>query len=112
MKAQVQVTKTQYTCDGCDYLMTEEQVKHGVRVNVPLRTNDDPDRELEFHFHTLTNRHDCFRYWAHNPRIMTRSLKARDLDEEEVDTFLSLMLYRGDGAWPSPGIERPEAVES
>jgi len=59
---------------------------------------------LEFHFHAIKQRHDCFRYWAHNPGIMRDSLKTRDLDEEQIDEFMSLMLYRHN-SW-GPGIER------
>lgn len=110
MRKQVMVEKTQFTCDGCQYLMSQAQVDDGIKVVVPFDYSWmelREERELEFHFHTLSNRHDCFRYWAHNPDVMTRSLRDRKLDDEEIDQFLSLMLYRKH-SW-SPGLARPEA---
>jgi hypothetical protein len=98
------VTKEYMECDGCKYLMGEGPM---ITVSVPF---DYPweylrdDRQLEFHFHALQQRHDCFRYWAHNPRIMRDSLKDRELDNEEIDEFMSLMLYRE--RIGGPGVER------
>lgn len=112
MRNLVTVEKPQYTCDGCDYLMRESEIDQAVRVVVPF---DYPwmdlqaGHELEFHFHTLSNRHDCFRYWAHNTHVMKRSLVHRGLTEDEIDSFMGLMLYRDDDRPYSPGLARPAA---
>ena len=97
-------------CDGCGYVMGKEDPR--IEVSVPfdfpwewLRDLKDPG-VLTFHFHALRQRHDCFRYWAHNPRIMEQSLKDRELDNEQREEFLSLMLYRAEGNLYSPGIPR------
>jgi hypothetical protein len=70
----------------------------------------DDYEEIEFHFHALKHRHDCFRYWAHNPRVMRDSLTDRSFNEEQIDDFMSLMLYRQSAF--SPGIARPEPVSA
>lgn len=113
MRKTVQVEKEQLSCDGCQYLMNESDAR--IEVSVPfdfileeLRA-DQPDT-LDFHFHALGHRHDCFRYWAHGTDIMKRSLRERGLDDEQIDDFLSLMLYR-EHSW-SPGIDRPKAKAS
>jgi hypothetical protein len=85
-----------------------------VTVSVPFDypvewLRGDPVSTLEFHFHAMTNRHDCFRYWAHKPSVMRASLKTRELDEEQIDDFMSMMLYRQD-SW-SPGIEREKKTK-
>lgn len=98
------VTQKYMECDGCKYVMGESpHITVAVPFDYPLEFLRD-DGTLEFHFHALTNRHDCFRYWAHNPRIMSESLTARGLDEEQIDEFTSMMLYRQNTF--SPGIER------
>lgn len=101
------------SCDGCKYLMGKDELK--IVVTVPFDypfefMRSDDVEELEFHFHALKNRHDCFRYWAHNPRIMRDSLTDRGFDEEQIEDFMSLMLYR-EGTW-SPGVERPKEKAS
>lgn len=111
MKKQRTETKTYIECDGCNYVMGEGPM---IVVSVPF---DFPwewlrgkrAETLEFHFHALRQRHDCFRYWAHNPSIMRTSLKERELDNEQVDEFMALMLYR-EKSW-QPGIAR-EPVKS
>src|SRR5881227_3380864 len=80
-------------CDGCDYIigLTREEWNNGATVEertITLRIpwdTDNSDKEkwvwLEFHFHSpvhYQSRRDCFRYWAHNPRIMKNSLEYRD----------------------------------
>lgn len=94
----VKVTRDAICCDGCDYIIPYSVPKVLVTA-----------RGEEFHFHDggegAAERHDCFRYWAHNPRIMERSLKARDWDADTIDEFMSLMLYRANTH--SPGIARP-----
>ena len=108
MRKTATIEKEYIECDGCLYGMAEEDPR--VEVTVPfdfaweaLRSN--PPETLTFHFHALQQRHDCFRYWAHNPTIMKRSLKARELDEEQIDDFLSLMLYRKESGF-GPGLAR------
>ena len=96
-------------CDGCQYLLGQSSPP--IVVTVPfdfawMEIREDPPRELEFHFHTLSSRHDCFRYWAHNPHNMERSLRERGLNDDEIDAFMSLMLYRRDNF--APGVERPK----
>lgn len=103
------VEQTYIECDGCQYLIGKETPV--VKVTVPFDFDWMELRdggELEFHFHALRNRHDCFRYWAHNPRNMERSLRERGLNDEQVDAFMELMLYRRDSF--SPGVERPKLV--
>lgn len=39
---------------------------------------------------------------------MERSLKERKWDENQIDEFLSLMLYRKNGSGSSPGVPRPD----
>ena len=99
------VTQQYMECDGCKYLMSDKDpfITVSVPFDYPLEFLRDGTM-LDFHFHTLANRHDCFRYWAHNPRIMRDSLTARGMDEEQIDDFMSLMLYRQSPF--SPGIER------
>jgi hypothetical protein len=94
------VTETAIQCDGCEYLVG----KNVETITVVVRG------EI-FDFHDggkgAAERHDCFRYWAHGPRIMRRSLENRGWPEERVEEFLSLMLYREEGGpWESPGIPR------
>jgi hypothetical protein len=98
-------------CDGCKYLMGSKEPLITVTVpfDYPLEFLRE-DRTIEFHFHALTHRHDCFRYWAHNPRIMRDSLTNRGFDEEQIDEFLSLMLYREDAF--HPGVARPEVANA
>ena len=106
-------TKTEeyLTCDGCKYLMGKGPM---IVVSVPFDfpfewLRGEKAETLDFHFHALKHRHDCFRYWAHNPSIMQRSLKDRELDNEQVDEFMELMLYRQNSY--SPGLERKEKVK-
>lgn len=98
-------------CDGCKYILGKDDPRITVSVpfDYPLDFLQD-DRTEEFHFHAIKQRHDCFRYWAHNPEIMRDSLKARGLSEEQMDEFMSLMLYRSK-SW-EPGISRPEAASA
>jgi hypothetical protein len=106
-------------CDGCDYIigLTTEERNDSIRVEERTMTlrmpwDTDPIKKedwvwLEFHFHSpvhMQSRRDCFRYWAHNPRIMKRSLEYRELPEDEIDEFMSVMLYRDNKH--GPGIER------
>ena len=94
------VTRDAIVCDGCEYLIGT--AKNTIVLNV---------RGELFHFHDgtpPTDRRDCFRYWAHGPRIMERSLREREWDDEKVDEFLSQMLYRKDNSSFSPGVPRPE----
>ena len=92
------VTSKAIQCDGCEYL---------VGRSVPLVRV--LARGWEFDFHDggegAAERHDCFRYWAHNPHVMQRSLKARGLNEDEIDEFMAVMLYRKEGT-SGPGIPR------
>lgn len=108
MKKMVQVTKEQISCDGCDYLMSlkDPHIIVSVPFDYPLEFLQD-NRIVTFEFHALHHRHDCFRYWAHNPEIMRRSLRERDFTEEQIEDFMELMLYRQTPY--SPGIERPKA---
>lgn len=104
------VTQKYRECDGCKYTMGSDPM---IVVSVPFDYPLDFLREidpgtLEFHFHALANRHDCFRYWAHNPRIMKESLVARELDEEQIDEFMSMMLYRNSSF--EPGVARPASL--
>ena len=101
MEKKKTVEQTVIECDGCQYIMGRAPAP--ILVTVPLHDNAEP---LVFHFHTLHNRHDCFRYWAHNPRVMIRSLKERGLGDEDVEAFMELMLYRESKF--GPGIDRPE----
>jgi len=110
MKKERTRTEEYVECDGCKYIMGDGPM---IVVSVPfdypwefLRVNNEA---LEFHFHALQQRHDCFRYWAHNPGVMRDSLKARELDSEQIDEFMSMMLYRQNNY--SPGIEREWKVE-
>lgn len=108
MEKERTLTQKYLECDGCKYLMGGAEPK--IVVSVPFDYPWDVLREidpgaLEFHFHAIKQRHDCFRYWAHNPRIMKESLVARELDEEQIDEFMSMMLYRENSF--SPGIARP-----
>lgn len=107
MKKERTVTQEYLTCDGCLYLMAEKDPR--IEVTVPFDYPLEFLRDggvLTFHFHALTYRHDCFRYWAHSPDVMRRSVRERGLDKEQIDDFLSLMLYREDPI--HPGIERPK----
>jgi len=106
MKKVRNVQQEYMECDGCIYVMSESKPRITVDVpfDYPLEAlREDPPRSLEFHFHADS---DCFRYWAHNPRIMRRSLAERELSEDEIMDFLSLMLYREDPF--HPGVERPK----
>jgi hypothetical protein len=102
------VTQKYVECDGCKYVMGNGPM---ITVSVPF---DFPfewlrgakGETLDFHFHAIQARHDCFRYWAHNPGVMRDSLRARELDNEQIDEFMSLMLYRQNSY--SPGIEKPK----
>lgn len=102
------VTEQYMVCDGCGYLMNAKKpmivvdVPFDVAIAVELEGRDW--ESVSFHFHTLANRHDCFRYWAHNPAIMENSLKERGFYEEEIADFMELMLYRKNPF--SPGIEK------
>lgn len=100
------VTQKYMECDGCKYTMGDGPM---ITVTVPFDypwefLREDEPGTLDFHFHALTHRHDCFRYWAHNPGIMEDSLRARELDNEQRDEFMSMMLYRQSSF--SPGLER------
>jgi hypothetical protein len=94
------ITRDATSCDGCEYLIGSDVPTIVVTV-----------RGEQFDFHDggqgQAERHDCFRYWAHGPNIMKRSLLERGWNEEAIDEFLSLMLYRKDGL--SPGVTRPKA---
>lgn len=101
------VTTPALACDGCQYLMSAKHPR--VEVTVPFDFKVEwmrADRTETFHFHAHPHRHDCFRYWAHNPQVMRRSLEERDWSEEQIDDFMSMMLYRT-GPF-NPGIERPK----
>lgn len=98
MDKQRSVVEKYRQCDGCQYLVGKDSPV--ITVSVPLDHG-----EFLFHFHTLANRHDCFRYWAHSPRIMQKSLQERSFTDEMIDEFLELMLYREDTF--HPGIARP-----
>jgi hypothetical protein len=91
------ITRSAIECDGCEYVIAS-----GVQMTTLTV------REEVFHFHDggqgHAERHDCFRYWAHSPSIMQRSLTNRGWDGERIDEFLSLMLYRSDSF--SPGVAR------
>ena len=100
MDKQRTVVQDYRTCDGCDYMMGDKHPP--IVVTVP--PGGLVFAELVFHFHALTNRHDCFRYWAHNPSIMRKSLAERELDDQQIDEFMSMMLYR-EGQY-APGIPR------
>lgn len=105
MEKQRTLTEKYLECDGCQYLMGESPM---IVVSVPFDFPFDFARDgstLEFHFHALAHRHDCFRYWAHNVGVMERSLKERKLNEEQIDDFMSMMLYREHSF--QPGIARP-----
>lgn len=112
MKKERTLTQEYLECDGCKYVMGSDAPL--VTVTVPFdypmkflradRALVRADRTLEFHFHAIQARHDCFRYWAHNPQVMRDSLIARGLDEEQIDDFMAMMLYRQNSY--SPGIER------
>ena len=108
MKKEKSVTQQYVECDGCKYVMGEDapMIVVSVPFDYPWEFMRD-NRQLEFHFHAIKQRHDCFRYWAHNPGIMRDSLKTRELDNEEIDEFMSLMLYR-EHSW-GPGIEQKKA---
>lgn len=100
-------------CDGCDYVLArrnrerelEPALANSILVSVPwdwpwpaeIRSGN----KLDFHFHADG---DCFRYWAHSPYVMKKSLEKRGLDEAQVGEFMRLMLYRSDHR--SPGIEQ------
>lgn len=92
------VTRDAICCDGCGYLIGSNVQTIALVV-----------REEMFDFHDggqgAAERHDCFRYWAHNPDIMEGSLKDRGWAREKIDEFMSLMLYRS-GSPGSPGIPR------
>lgn len=109
MKKTKTVEQTILECDGCQYLMSEKDPR--IEVTVPFdfpwkELRSDPIETLTFHFHALGNRHDCFRYWAHDPHNMRRSLRERELDADQIEDFMSLMLYR-DGSF-GPGVARPK----
>jgi len=95
------VTRPAVLCDGCEYL---------IDYRVPTITVVVRGEQFDFHDggEGAAERHDCFRYWAHNPRIMQRSLKNREWDDERIDEFMALMLYREVNSTGSPGIARPE----
>lgn len=104
MKKERTKTEEYIECDGCQYVMGKGPM---IVVSVPFDFPFDflqDDGKLEFHFHAIEQRHDCFRYWAHSPQVMRQSLKNRSLDEDQIDAFMELMLYR-QHSW-SPGIER------
>lgn len=107
------VEQTYIECDGCKYVMGKNDPR--IVVVVPfdypfeMMRSDDVE-QIEFHFHALRKRHDCFRYWAHNPEIMRDSLRARDFDDEQIDDFMALMLYREDNF--HPGVARPKEKAS
>jgi len=108
MRKEATVTKEYLECDGCQYGMAEKDPR--IEITVPYdfeweALRSDPPETLMFHFHAVQTRHDCFRYWAHSPHVMKRSLRERGLDAEQIDDFMSLMLYR-EGL--GPGIERPK----
>lgn len=110
-------TKEYYICDGCFYMIglsTEERnagttvEEITMTINIPWDVEGD---SFEFHFHSPGTRgiggwRDCFRYWAHNPEIMKISLKERETSEDEIDEFMTQMLYRSRAH--SPGIDRPK----
>ena len=108
------VTQEYIECDGCKYVLgsrTGPMIVVRVPHDYPWEAlREDEPAALEFHFHALAHRHDCFRYWAHNPSIMRDSLTARGFDEEQIDEFMSLMLYRESTF--APGIEREKKAAS
>lgn len=97
-------------CDGCDYTIAAAKEGGAVRVekDASVLRVPWPGSDLEFHFHSpKVSRNDCFRYWAHNPRIMRRSLERRSLSEAVIDDFLSAMLYRDNPSGPGVAREKP-----
>lgn len=110
MRHEIPTTRVQYECDGCQYGMRDPEERPCIVVSVPMEY-DGGDR-LTFHFHGVQDDgyRDCFRYWAHNPDVMERSLRARGLDETDRDEFMYLMLYKRerDGKVDtfSPGVPR------
>jgi hypothetical protein len=103
----IQVTRDAIQCDGCEYQIGRDVEMIHVTVRGEI---------FDFHDGGEGNaeRHDCFRYWAHGPHIMKRSLQERGWDEDRVEEFLSLMLYRASATAAggpfsgSPGIPREE----
>lgn len=96
------VTRNAIQCDGCEYL-----------IGAGVQTITLTQAEETFDFHDggegAAERHDCFRYWAHNPDIMRRSLRNREWPEADIEDFMSLMLYRSESSagWGhGPGIPR------
>ncbi len=109
MKKQRTVEQEYLECDGCIYVMGEElRIELVVPWGYPIDIGDD--EQLTFHFHAMTLRHDCFRHWAHNPRIMKRSLTERGFSPQQIDDFMELMLYRENSY--SPGVEKPKEKAS
>jgi hypothetical protein len=109
-------------CDGCQYAIgrTSREAANGLRLDrihmtVSIPVDLVPENDLTFHFHVANDEarpddtrglRDCFRYWAHNPSIMKRSLKERGMDDDDIDTFMSQFLYRTGTSSLSPGVER------
>lgn len=113
MRTTETVPKEVLTCDGCDYLigLTQEEYNDGRIIEEVIATLIIPweaaiNEILEFHFHVVPHRQDCFRYWAHNPRIMRRSLKARSMQEDEINKFMEIFIYRSENWNSAPGITR------
>lgn len=113
MRSTVMEEREVLTCDGCDYILglTTEEKEAGVDVEDTIAKLTIPwkGKVLEFLFHIAAHRHDCFRYWAHNPGIMKKSLADRDFIPSEVDEFMSTFLYREHSH--EPGITRSEKTQ-
>jgi hypothetical protein len=108
MKTEQVVPRTVYECDGCQYVLglTTEEKAEGKEVldTAAILTIPWGGQKLEFHFHAVPHRNDCFRYWAHDPQVMHRSLEDRDFTDEDIDSFMAMFLYRKHSH--SPGIAR------
>lgn len=122
MKREIsQEPMVRWDCDGCDYIIGPPGKVlddgstidcHVTVLRIPTTHEhgaaDGEDGFLEFHFHGPAGRSsDCFRYWAHSPHVMARSLERRGWLPDEVQEFLATHLYREAGG--SIGLERPKA---
>jgi hypothetical protein len=101
-------TITHIECDGCQYGINAERQPPTV-LRIPTDTQygppDSDDGFHEFEFHGPRGvEHDCFRYWTHDPHTMTRSLKERGWNEDQIEAFLSTHLYRPHNS--ASGLER------
>jgi hypothetical protein len=108
MKTEQVVPQTVYECDGCAYVLvlTTEEKAAGKEVldTAAILTIPWGGQKLEFHFHVVRARNDCFRYWAHNPQVMKRSLEDRDLTDDDIESFMATFLYRSHSH--EPGVAR------